>query len=385
MANFIYRAKDKAGNTVDGNLDAIDRQEAANKIREMGYWPLEVREQAEKRAAKGGSLGFISPIWTGASLRAQAVFFRQLATMLQSGMMLSESLESLSRQRGMGRLPRIAGEAATHIRSGGRFSEILESYGAVFSGIQLGLIKAGETGGMLDSMIDRIATYLERELELRRKLSRITFYPKLIFLMIFLMPSALGLITASKTPIDVFRYIFGLFLLVIALYVAAKILLAIPPIRFGWDLFKISFPVLGAVSRKLAMSRFSTALSVMYSAGMPISQAVAISSTAVGNVILRRAIASSVPELQRGGQLTAALGRTGKVPDLVLSMIATGERTGNLDVTLNKVSDYYDNEAATTLEKTGYLLFVLLILIAGILVLRTLVGFYGGYFSSLGI
>lgn len=386
MTTYAYKAKDKAGNTLDGSLEATDQQAAASQIREMGYWPLEVKEQAQKTARKGFSLlALVSPIWTGVSIRAQAVFFRQLATMLQAGMMLSEALESLGRQRGMGRLSVIARQAAEQVRSGGRLSDVLDQQGAAFSGIQIGLVRAGETGGMLDSMIDRIATYLERELELRHKFSRVTFYPKMLFVAILLMPSLIGLITDKITLDSMISHILTLFLVLLGLYVAAKILLAIPPIRLAWDLFKISFPVLGAISRKLAMSRFSTALSVMYSAGMPLSQAVQMSSMAVGNVVLRRAVASTVPELQGGGQLTAALQKTGKVPELVLSMIATGERTGSLDVTLDKVSDYYDNEAATTLEKTGYLLFVLLILIAGIMVLLIALNFYSGQLSGLGL
>ena len=389
MPIFVYKAKDESGKTVNGTVDAPDRHIAVGKIRDLGYWPLEVKQQGgkcEEKVKKPRGDSVFNAIWTGVSIQSQALFFRQLATMMQAGMTLGQALDSLGRQRGMGRLPGIARHAAEHVRAGGQLSDVFAAYPRVFSKMQLGLIKAAETGGLLETMIERIATYLERELELRQKFARVTFYPKILFIAILLFPFVPSLVLGGPSAMTGFIwYIVHLIILVSIIYVAFKLLMAISSVRRAWDFVKLCFPVLGTVVRKLAMSRFCTALSVMYSAGIPISQAVELSSEALGNEQLRRVVVSTIPEIRNGGKLSPALRRAGGVPDLVLGMVETGESTGNLDTTLNKVGEYYDNESVTTLEKTGYLLFVLMILIAGVIVLITAMGSYTSYTQKLGI
>lgn len=392
MPTFTYKAKDRNGGTVDGLLDAPDTKAAAGMIREMGYWPLDIRQQGGENVQKTRSgESVFAPIWTGVSVRSLAVFFRQLSTMLEAGMSLSEALDSLGRQKGMGRLPKIALVAAEHIRDGGLFSDVLARYPRTFSSMQMGLVRAGETGGMLDSMIGRIADYLERELALRHKFSRVTFYPKLIAVFIIaaiLFVSRINDIIAGGWPVVwsiLWNKAVPVALGVLGAYIVLKLLLTVPPIRYVWDDIKLSFPVLGWVTRKLAMSRFSTALSVMYSAGVPISHAVELSSDSLGNEVLRRKVLQSVPRLQSGGNISDALRQTGGVPEFVLGMISTGERTGSMDQVLDKVSEYYDSEAETTIEKSGYLLFVLLIVAAGVVVAYIVLNFYMGYAQGLGL
>lgn len=385
MPSFTYKAKDQSGNIVNGAVDAVDSHLAAAKIREMGYWPIEVLPARVARAASQS--GFGNPIWTGVSLRSLAVFFRQLATMLQAGMNLGESLDNLGKQRGMGRLPVIACGAAERVRHGGMLSDVLSDHPYIFSPIQIGLVKAGEVGGMLDSMIERIAVYLERELELRHKFSRATMYPKIIAVFIVL---AIVFIPHVKEIVDkgwpvviniLINKLLPVTLALIILYMAIKLLLTMPPIRFAWDSIKLNFPILGPTVRKMAMSRFAMSLSVTYSAGMPLSQAVELSCAGLGNEVLRQAISASVPQIQAGGLLSDTLKRAGGVPDLVLGMITTGEKTGSLDLVLDKVCEYYNTEAETTLEKLSYILFVGLILIAAIVVLMIVSRFYMGHFD----
>jgi len=387
MPTFSYKARDSAGNAVDGCIEAPDTRTAAGKIREMGYWPVEVRERGEKiKGPQNFAANAISAIWTGVSVRSLAVFFRQLATMLEAGMTLSQALDSLGRQRGMGRLSGISRKAALHVRGGGRLSEFLGRYPNVFSRVQLALIAAGEAGGMMDQMIGRIASYLERELELRQKFSRTTFYPKLLLIAILVIPQVPALILGGPdASVRFVRNIATLALWIAAAYVALRILLAFPPARSAWDMVKISVPVLGAAVRKLAMSRFSIALSAMYTAGLSVSEAVELSADAAGNTVLARAIRSRCNDLRRGGRLSDVLRGSGVVPHLVVSMVQTGEQTGNLDLTLDKVSEYYESEAATTLEKSGYFLFVLLIVGAGLMVGIIVLGGYQQYLGHLGL
>lgn len=392
MPTYFYRAKDKSGGTVDGTLDAPDTRAAVGMVREMGYWPLDVREEGKKAVPKGcESTDRRFPLLTGVSIRSLALFFRQLATMLQAGMSLSEGLDSLGRQRGLGRLPVIALRAADQVRTGGLFSDVLANHPHIFSRLQVGLIRAGETGGMLDSMVDRVASYLERELALRHKFSRVTFYPKIIVVFIvaavLFIPHVAAIMNGGWQIIAqiILRDAFPVALWLVAMYAAIRLLLTVQPIRYVWDMVKLSFPVLGSTARKLAMSRFSTGLSVMYSAGIPLSQAVELSSDALGNEVLHRAVLRAVPQLRAGGQLSEAFRQTGGLPEMVIGMIGTGERTGSMDQVLDKVSEYYDSEAETTLEKFGYVLFAMLILGAGVVVAIIVARFYLGYFGGLSL
>lgn len=392
MPVFTYRAKDRSGKLINGTVDAADTHSAASVVREMGYWPLDITLSVQPAATETTSPergGRGIPIWSGAPIRAQALFFRQLATMLQAGMAIGEALDNVARQRGMGRLQGFALRAAEHIRAGGMLSQILAQYSGLFSKMQIGLVRAGETGGMLDSMIERIATYLEREMALRHKFSRSTFYPKILLVFILVVPI---FVPEAKRIIDggapvviaILRAkVLPIALWVAAIYILLKLVLTLPGARLVWDTFKLAVPVVGGVTNKLAMSRFSMTLSVMYSAGVPLAQAVELSADAMGNEVLRRAVLHTAPQIRAGGHLSEALGRTRRIPEMVLGMISTGERTGSLNQVLDKVSEYYDNEAETTIEKLGYVLFVLLILAAGIAVAFIVIGFYTKYASGI--
>jgi type IV pilus assembly protein PilC len=133
------------------------------------------------------------------------------------------------------------------------------------------------------------------------------------------------------------------------------------------------------------MSRFASSLSVTYAAGLTLSHAVKLSTSALGNVVLRNTVLNTVPQIQAGGQLSESIKHIRFIPDMVVSMIATGEKTGSLDATLDKVSEYYDNEAETTIEKLGWVVFFSLIVVAAIIVFFILLNFYTGYARGLGL
>ncbi|MEN6520475.1 MAG: type II secretion system F family protein [Armatimonadota bacterium] len=394
MPDFNYKAKNRAGEIVTGTVEAVDSRSAAGKIREMGCWPLELREERTRQsAAPSQSVGF-SAFWSGVSLRSLTIFFRQMATMLKAGMSMGESLDSIGRQKGTGRIQVLAVRAAEHVRNGGMLSNFLAMHPRVFTPIQIGLVRIGETSGAMDSMIEQIACYLERELDIRRKFSKITLYPKIVGVFIIAAVLFLNPISKVKEIIDqgwprvqaiLTSELLPVLLVCAILYFLIKVLLLIPPVHYGWDYVKTTFPVLGAVSKKLAMSRFTSALSVTYKAGVPLAQAVELGSDAVGNAVISRAVRSSIPQLREGGRLSDALEKTGKIPEMVLGMMTTGEKTGSMDLVMDKVGEYYNNEAEATLEKFGYILFVGLIVIAGIIVCKILIDFYQSYTGLVGL
>lgn len=386
MPKFYYKAKDGNGNEVRGEIEAADLREAAASIRERGLWLLEVdslEETSQKRARRSAGSFLPAP-----SLQTQAAFFRQLAAMLSAGMSMAESMENLGRQKGLGRLSRFSLDAARRIMAGDRLSYLMEERADLFRPLFVGLVRAGEESGSVDLMVSRTADYIERELELRRQFSRATLYPKMVifFLIaaVIFLPHIPDIVSGRAAIGDILiRSVLPYIAAAVAIWGIIKTLLLVPLVRYIWDWFKLSVPILGQTARKMAMARFASSLSVMYSAGMPISQAAELSAAAVGNEPLRRQIEQGAQGLRAGVQLSDALRLAGGVPELVVGMTATGERTGNLDGAMAKVAEYYESEARTTLEKTGVILFVALILAAGIAVAFIVIKFWSQFYQGI--
>ncbi len=385
MSSFVYKAKNSSGSIVEGIVEASDARNAAASVREMGLWPVDIHPVKTERKPQPLASGGLGPIWTGVSLQAQALFFNQLDTMIKAGMGLGEALDALSRQRAMCRLPAIAARAAEHVRAGGQLSEIMEQYPFVFSSITMGLIRAGEYGGMLHSMTGQIANHIERELEIKHLFSRVTFYPKIILVFIIaavLFVPRMAAIVNDGMPVvlDVLRQtVLPLALFLLLLWVVARVLFAVRPIRIVWDSIVVSIPVIGDIVRKLAMSRFSAALSTCYSAGIPFADAVEYAADAMGNEGMKGKIMRVVPKIRGGSGLHKALAESRAFPPMVLDMIATGETTGNMSQVLEQVSEHSTQEAKLSTEKLAYVLFAMLILAAGIVVLLIVSDFYGNY------
>lgn len=385
MPSFDYKAKDKAGNTVTGVVEAPTAGQAAGKIREMGQLPMSITPSRAEHAQSAVDARavvrkrVIDPIWTGVNIRALAFFYRQLATLLASGMSLSEALQSIQ-TRSRGRLKRIILEALARVRQGDRLSETMREHERVFGKLQISLVQTGEAGGLLDTMFTRIADYLDHEISIRRMMTKMLFYPFIIFIAIIVIPKAPALVMDGFGPFAKALWADNsvwLFYAVLALIVL-KFLLQFEAARLVWDMVKIQPPILGTMARKVAMSRFSRALALLFSSGMSMSESVRLSADASANVATGRSIKTAIPAIQDGQPLTESLTRTGMVMPMVLDMLATGEKTGSMDLVLEKVADYMDDEVDVTIHKTGILLFVLTILVAGWIVLRMMMSFYVG-------
>lgn len=394
MATFNYKAKDRSGNTVTGMVEAPNESAAAASVREKGYLPMEIHvTRSQKQAPAGGSRPsivdtMISPLWTGVNIKALALFYRQLATLLGSGMSLSEALRS-ARARTRGRLGSIIEEAQLQVQAGRLFSETLNRYPRIFSPLQVSLVRVGESGGLLQSMIERIASYLEYEIKIRQMISRMMFYPVLILIFAVLVktfvPYAPKLMSGNPSEILVGMApeLFRIALLFVGIVVVLKLLFQFNIIRLIWDTVKIVPPIMGTSAHKIAMSRFCRAMAVVYSAGMPTAEAVDIASDATGNLAIARKLKYAIPAIQSGHGLTESLAKTGAVMPMVLDMLTTGEKAGSIDAVLQKVADYMDDETDSTLHKLGIVLFILMILIAGIVVMKIVIDFYLKYINGI--
>lgn len=393
MATFRYTARTPDGREVQGTVQASSRLEAMDAVRQQGYWVLELFAQPEPTTPLTvASKQVYQPLFGGIPLKAQAVFFRQLATMLSAGVPIYQALDTLSNQRGDARLRRALQSIKNAVVAGERIADAFDRHPALFSPIARAMIRVGETSGTLERMLRQIADYLENELKLRRLISRVTFYPKLVLFFAILIP---GLIPALITIVGgvggkpVGEVLTGLIwtyakilLVVFGVWALFRLAMQSKTLRLVWGAIVVSIPWIGFTARQLALARFARALSALYGAGLPLSQAIRHAADACGNDYLRHRILPTADQMEAGKGVTESLRQAGVFPDMVMDMIHTGEHTGELSTVMDKVAEHYEEEGKLRSQQAGYVLGVVVYLGVAIYVAIILLQFYAGYISG---
>jgi type II secretory pathway component PulF len=416
MATFTYEAKDNVGRTVSGLIEAAAEREAASMLRDQGLFATRIAPMggaarngggaspalpSPDGTAMGGSVGAplrvdAAPFLVTVPLPELAMMYRQLATLMNAGVPIVQAVSTMAAQTRNGRLRNILNEGANHIAGGNTLSSVMERYPSVFSGIQVELVRAGETGGMLERMCLRLSEYLEREVEVRRKLKRETLYPKLVLGVAGLVILILGFVKAGARPdgggLDasagasaVGRQV--LFAIEVGVVVflgwwLARFLNQFPAFGAAWDRFKLLIPGLGGVSRAYATARFARALAALYSGGINIFRAVETAAKACGNRAVARQLLLNAPALQSGEGVSGMLARSGLLAPMAVQMARTGEQTGSMDIMMDKVADYLESEADTKAKQFATIGGVLLLIIAALVVAFIVISFYAGYFAQ---
>jgi len=392
MASFRYRVKDKSGRTINGVMAAEDQRSAVANLQSMGYFVLDIRETRGGLEQPGAGWNparlfvrwFVNPIFAGATVYSLAVFYRQLATMIKSGMTLVQAMSFFQSQRGSRRLREIAAETMELLQSGVRLSDAFARYPWMFPELHIGLLRAGEASGTLDEIIERIADYLEWEHRMRQRLRLVTLYPKILILAVIFIPSfPILLLQGFKEYLRATVYnLIPVAIGILALWAAYRIAYQVPAFRYGIDVVKLAIPKVGQVVRMQALSRYYRVLSAMFAAGAPLSQGLMHAANASGNCFLAARLRTAVPWVERGQRLSESLERTGVLPRTALDMLATGEQTGNVDAMLDKAAEYTENEADVTSVQTTIILGVLLLLgiaaYIGLFVVRSYIHLYSG-------
>lgn len=395
MPTFRYIAQTPEGREVRGTVQAATRLEATDAVRKQGYWLLELYAEPEPTTpVRTAHQGVWQPLFGGIPLKTLAMFFRQFATMLAAGVPIYQALETLGNQRGgSARLRRVLNEIRNSILAGERLADAFDKHPAMFSPIIRAMIRVGETSGALENILRQIANYLENELELRRLLSRVTFYPKLVLFFAILIP---GLIPALITMVGAqggapvgetlagiaWTYI-KILVAILGVWAVFRLAMQAQGFRYAWGLLTVSLPWIGFTVRQLALARFARALSALYGAGLPLSQAMRYAADATGNEYLRSRILPAGSKLEAGISITNTFASTGVFPPMVMDMVATGENTGELGFMMDKVAEYYEEEGKLRSHQAGYVFGVLVYLGVAIYVATILIQFYAGYFSSI--
>ncbi len=326
-------------------------------------------------------------------VREKAAAFRQLASMVAAGVSLSEALAAVSERTSHRSLKASLHACAEATAKGERLSEQLEQYKNIYPPLTVAMVRAGERSGRLEEIFKRLADYYERDYHLRLMLSRETFYPKVLLLAIIFIPlgGAAIRIWVLEGLCPAVAYFFSRTLLYGA--IAAVPALAI---WFAWralrsskvgsafiDAVKLKIPLIGKVIRRLALARFARALATLYGAGVAMDEALELSGAAMANSSLSEKAYQASEAVKHGTGLTDALANAGLTDSLTISMLRTGEQTGNLEDTMVHLAEYYEDEAATAIRQMAIAIVPVAVIIAGIVVAIMLLNFYLGYARQL--
>ena len=442
MPTYSYDARDLNGNVLSGIIEADAPTGAASALREQGLYPSRIERVnnattavvTPPRVPEMGYNGPLNPInptmaqnsspltdfpltstpfpqpsmpsggspppslpgdddsrgisaipWlTGVGLQDLAINYRQMATLFDAGVPMVQALTTLSDQTRNTNLRKILKECATAVSSGYPLSSVMFRYPNVFTTLQYEMIRAGETSGMLELMCGRLAGYLEREIEVRRKLKKETLYPKIVgFIALLVFMLLAGLSSGKSLVVTIGMTVVGLVVGGFGIWWLSRFLYQLPDVAAAWDGFKLMIPGLGGVVRRYSTARFCRALGTLYSGGVNLTRAVEISARACGNGAIAKRLLDNAHVLNFGEGLSGMLEKSGLLSPIAVQMARTGEQTGSLDIMMEKVADYLEDEADVKSHQLATSVGVVMMLLAGLLVLFIAISFFTGYFSHI--
>jgi type II secretory pathway component PulF len=326
------------------------------------------------------------PLVGRAPLVQLAFFFRQLGTMLDAGVPIVQSLDTLATQARSPKLRTVIEELRDHANAGRPLSVGVQRYPEVFSPVVVSLLRAGEEGGFLVKSLFLVADYLDREIHLRNLYKRLTFYPKLqvaasilIILVANWIIGGLGGSMKLSSPLTNLATWFVLAPVIVGLFLFFRVGLANPGVKHAWDTFVSNVPYLGVTMRQLAMAKFGRAFGALYQGGIAMPKAMTLAADACGNEFLRARMYPAYKELEQGAGLTETLAATDAFTPIVLNMIETGERTGNLDQMLGKMSEFYEGESEVRSVQLAQVVGVAVFLAVALYIAYIVIGFWSGY------
>lgn len=381
---YIYKARDKMGRVLSGQMEADDERIVVMRLREQGYLVLSIIKEEIKENIFG-RFQFGRKV----STKDLAVFGRQFATMLNAGVPLVNCLNILEQQSENKSLQKVIAEVSREIEGGSTLFKAFNQYPNVFPNLFTSLIQVGETTGTIDSILERLAVYYEKDYELKEKIKSAMAYPILVmimaglvttFLVTFILPIFEGIFADMNIELPMMTKI----LLAIshftknywyiplaglgAILYAFKIYTSTDIGKENLDRVKMILPVFGLLGQKLSLARFNMSMAIMIGSGVPMLQALDVAKETLDNRILGREIDSMQESIQGGSSISSFLEKNKKFPVMMSKMIAVGETTGALDSMLDKVAGFYEKEVNFMVDRLASLLEPLLIAFLGVVV-----------------
>jgi type II secretory pathway component PulF len=456
MANWVYEARDRAGKVVQGAHEAPDRRTALEFLRGQGLFltrleatrgglskpssktapitsvavasapgtrppvevplpesprpgektpPVQIPQPLPRPISTGANPGVQTPRVASVPIAPQpllhssakdlSIFFRQTGAMLHAGTTIGAAMNSMSENAPNAALRKAAAHMEKRVMSGEPMSESMRSFPGLFSPLQIGMVSAGERGGFLVAIFERLTKYAERDYELQQTIKKETWYPKLLVLASIFIPAAVPLVLAmvqgGQNPFFAwFRQVAPPMVLIglaYAIYRAAEYTSPLAShqsaIKSVLDDIKLRAPVMGKVTKALATAKFCRALGALTSAGVGVGESVRLASGACGNTTIARGALEAIPRLESGEKLTESLAKSGHFPKMVLQMLKVGEDSGSIDDQLDKAADFLESDAEVAIKQSIQVLGIVVFLIIAIRIGIIIGGFYTSYFDNI--
>jgi len=396
MATYVFKAMDLAGVQAKGEVEAESKQQVADQLKERGLIVVDI---AHKYRSKEISLSFLNRV----NPKDLAVASRQLATMVTSGMVIMRALHVLEQQTQSKPLREAIAAVRKDVEAGLLLSDALERHPKVFGPLYVSMVRAGETGGVLEDCLMRVADQLEKDAALRRQVRAAMVYPSVIisFAVIVLLALVTFLIPVFKSVFKTFPgklpaltqfmvnfsdLVKGQWYLLIFGFIAIVVgFISWKRSSFGrpmWDAFKLRVPMkIGDVVQKVSIARWSRTLASLTSAGVPILQAIDITGKTAGNAVIENSMGDVIASIKGGGSIAAPLKEAGAFPAMVAQMVGVGEETGALDTMLEKVADFYDSEVEAAVKALTSIMEPVMIIVVGGIVGVIVISMYLPLFS----
>jgi type IV pilus assembly protein PilC len=381
MPSFSFLARDAGtGREIRSTLDAASEQQAIASLLGRNLLVVSIEEKAGRKGkAAGGSV----------PLADLVMFTRQLATMIDAGLAMVQSLQALAEQTTNKVMRDVIKDVTSRVEGGDSFSQALLKHPKVFNKLYVCMVDAGEKGGLLAEILSRLATFLENTARLRKKVKSAMMYPTVvtfvaititIFLLIKVVPVFADIFNGfgSKLPAPT------QFLIDLSDWLKNNILYIIPAIglliygwlaylktkqgREFWDRTRIQLPIFGSIAHKICLARFTRTLASLIRSGVPILEVLGIVANTVGNVVMEKAIRVAMSDIEKGDGISNSLSKHPVFPTMIIRMMSAGEQTGKIDSMLERIADFLDEEIETTLSGLTSLIEPLLIVFLGVVV-----------------
>jgi type IV pilus assembly protein PilC len=404
MPTFQYSALDAQGVEIKDEIEALSQKEAISKIRNMGYFPTKVRARGEgKKAAAGAAARPTRRRGAGGKVKVKHIsqFARQLSTLQDAGLPILRSLRILEEQQRSGTFKRVIGYVGDDIEGGATLSEAMGRFPRAFDRLLVSMVAAGETGGVLDIILSRVADFMEKAQKLKGRVKSAMIYPAvvltfafviLLLLMTFVIPNFTTVLTEMTEGDELPRltrvvlaisswiaYHYGWAVLVGIPFATIFLLRIVKKGRVGrliLDTIKLKLPVIGQLSGKISVTRWTRTLGTLISAGVPILDAITVTAETAGNEVYSNTLHTVHDSIRQGDTFASPLKQSKTVDLIVSNMVAVGEETGDLDKMLLKVADNYDEQVDVMVAGLMSMLEPIMIVVLGLVVMTILLSVF---------
>lgn len=391
MPEYIYKASDRTGKVIEGSIDAVDEPSVVNKLRSMGYIPIRIgASSGGKSLSQSLNLSISIPTtFSRVSAKDLLSFTQELSTLIKAGLPLDRALSIITEITDNELLKTITQELLKDVRGGKSFSEALAQHPRVFNRLYINMVKAGEAGGVMDVVLERLVDFLERSQELKSTVFNAMIYPIVLI-------SVMGLVVSIMLIFVVPKFVEIFDSMGMELPLPTKILLAISMViknywwlilglsltgyfwfnnytksengRLAWDGLKLKLALIKDLILKIEVARFSRTLGTLIISGVPLLQALTIVKEIVGNMIISNSISTIQKAVKEGKGISLPMRSTGIFPSLAMHMIRVGEETGKMEEMLIRVADTYDRDVNVSVKRFLSLLEPALILLMSLII-----------------